>query len=596
MNQELEQFLLYKTYDNSIHPVGPINCQAGFYSSAIQSNICIFFDIKISPKRLTRQLIRSIKFSSSGSVIREDLLPGSNFAQPIKFSSSKPIIRDDFHLDKDRDHDSHKFEIQYIIPLPYGGEIIFENSTTLIDNIHNYSSLKVHSNFKLFEKKYVKLLNYGVFNNNTLWFIYGNNTHDNKLITIDVNRTYNDLGYENIAIISSYPTLNMSIKLSFNDRININFAFPIVPSSGNISVYQVINSNTSLLRQTYSTSSRYCKVQNISTLSCRILNSTFNRIDSTYIITASDDFVRSSLFNEPLRGIKKDIWRVMTPKCSTEAALNFKLSHDQFSKVIQSQLLDDIKYSIPLTDNRLNIINTQPNPINPAETRIIFSIDKAKDSLNEPGVDNIINDLNDLIKHKHISALSDKKSIGFLDSKYGFQVKPSFWHEYWLELTILAVVIFITFSIYLIARKRHPEGQNYFVFKIVLIILDLIFEILFIINDGHDVPFLFIPSLVILVASILFNTIFTLIEILKNGDFYEWHNNYEAIVSIFTLIACIDVAALYALSSNFAGLKFFSVKMSEKTNKQIKFGTFVNLIFEDCSNFGIKVTTLKCFI
>ncbi|CAG8613115.1 4193_t:CDS:1 [Racocetra fulgida] len=158
-------------------------------------------DIMLNSIQRGRQFIRSVKFSSSGSVIQENLLSYSEYAQLEEFSlsESKLIAHESLKLKTD---EFLKYVTQYTLPLPHGGEIIFENLTILTDN-YNYSSLKVlkveDSNLSsskiLFNETYVMLFDYGVFKNNTLWFTCGNNTRDSKLIMIDVERNYNDCEY-----------------------------------------------------------------------------------------------------------------------------------------------------------------------------------------------------------------------------------------------------------------------------------------------------------------------------------------------------------------------------------------------------------------
>ncbi|CAG8854353.1 10625_t:CDS:1, partial [Gigaspora margarita] len=93
-----------------------------------------------------------------------------------------------------------------------------------------------------------------------------------------------------------------------------------------------------------------------------------------------------------------------------------------------SQLLDDllqqIKNSIPLMNDQLKIThNVQSDPSDSSKLLIELSIDKATDPLNDPSINDIINELDIIIKSKFTSALSDKTFMTFIDEEYGFQVK-----------------------------------------------------------------------------------------------------------------------------------------------------------------------------
>ncbi|CAG8693130.1 2407_t:CDS:2, partial [Scutellospora calospora] len=204
-------------------------------------------------------------------------------------------------------------------------------------------------------------------------------------------------------------------------------------SSEKISVYQIDDQNNYLLRQTYSTSSK-CLVPNDTTLSCITLSSTFNRINRNYTIVADNNFARTLQNSEPLRGIKRDIWRVVTQKThdsimseSTKALLRLnsdgRLQYLKNSSKFNEDLLNQTKESIPLkTDNKqLRISNTQLDPSDSSKLLLEISINKATDSLNDQGVKDIIDDLDDIIKNKYISALSDKDYMKFIDETYGFK-------------------------------------------------------------------------------------------------------------------------------------------------------------------------------
>ncbi|CAG8539629.1 19444_t:CDS:2, partial [Gigaspora margarita] len=531
LDQQSEQFLLYETYNRSLSLPSLTNCQAGFTSFKFQSNICVleYYSI-ITLKNISHitDFTKFIKFSSSGSVIQIDIISKPDFV----FNNSFPINN------------------QSAIPLPYGGSIIFNTSSTydlLEDNLYRilqiYSNLDTLSNsHQIFEAYHDYLESYGVFDNNTLWFVYGNNSYDRKLITIDVERVYADFGYENPAILSSYPELNMEIPLLFNDNINISLVFSIFPSSGNISVYQMVDQNTFLLRQIYPVFS-HCLVYDTKTLSCQILSSTFNRINSNYTIVVDDNFV-TSLFNEPLRGIKKGVWNVMTSKSynsvisdSTEALLRLNSDGSSyFSSYNQSQLLDDllqqIKESIPLMNDQLKITHSvQSDPSDVSKLLIEFSISKATDPLNEPSVNSIVKDLDIMIKNKYISALSDKKFMIFLDDQYGFQVKPNLWAEIRYKLLALVTVAFVLFVIYFWAQWYYPK---------------------------------------------------------HNAKFLDWFINNVKSVSIFTIIASTDVSALNILSSNFAGFTFFSAPISKKAENLITYGVIIDILIEDIPQLIIQ--------
>ncbi|CAG8484646.1 4142_t:CDS:1, partial [Racocetra fulgida] len=101
---------------------------------------------------------------------------------------------------------------------------------------------------------------------------------------------------------------------------------------------------------------------------------------------------------------------------------SYYLSHERSQ--FFNDLLQQIKKSISLMNDQLQVTyNTQSDPSDFSKLLVEFSIHKASDPLNDPSTNDIINDLDTIIKNKYISSLSDKPFMMFLDNQYGFQAK-----------------------------------------------------------------------------------------------------------------------------------------------------------------------------
>ncbi|CAG8579843.1 4062_t:CDS:2, partial [Gigaspora rosea] len=296
-DQISEEHLLFQdsSSDNAINLVSLSGCLSGIDAFNIQSNGCTFnyYLISFAAPIMFRIATAFITFSSSGTVIQSDVISTDDLL------NSSTVV----------------FQAISFFQLPYGG---FISINKLDLNESYYSQVIVYnlnytSSYKLFEVVNETIVDYGIYSNNTLWFTYGNMTAGRKLVMLDVERFSNDSDYGNRVILSTYPTLNMTVPLSYTDHFNITLSVPVVPSSGNISIYQIVDQDKYLLRQTYPASS-FCKLYNISTLTCKTLFSTFNRVNSNYTIVANDNFVKTLSFNEPLQGIYQGIWNVKTPQ------------------------------------------------------------------------------------------------------------------------------------------------------------------------------------------------------------------------------------------------------------------------------------------
>lgn len=78
-------------------------------------------------------------------------------------------------------------------------------------------------------------------------------------------------------------------------------------------------------------------------------------------------------------------------------------------------------------------------------------------------------------------------------------------------------------------------------------------------------------------------------ESINNVEFSKWIRTYSQPAVIITLLSGSDVAGLLLLSSNFAGMKLFSVQFSIKANNYIYWGTVCNLFIEDIPQLLIQV-------
>ncbi|CAG8682651.1 7595_t:CDS:2, partial [Dentiscutata erythropus] len=597
-DQQTEQFLLYQSYDNTIQFYGSIRCQAGLYSLNFQSNICIYFEFAVYQNNISSQFTRFIKFSSSGSVIEIGTPPNNSTG----------------------DYNPGKVVIQLVAPLPYGGAITFNSTayelyqnTSLDHNVLQVQTSNLDnttiSGEILYNVPDVELSSYGIFTNNTLWFIQYNNTYDYKLIMINVKRAYNDFGYDNVAIISSYPKINASIPLSFNDYISVTLNFSIVPSSENISVYQIIDQNIFLLRQT------------------------------NYVIVADDNFVRTSSFNEPLRGISMGIWHVTTSQSSVTGRIRLSETGTDYFNALKSDnqssfidgLMEELVQCLSTNSSRLYFTRRVNVDLTTLKQQKIFELKIiASKDLSQPNAKQIMDDLNELIKYKYITILATLPHVSYIDETYLFTPILNFWDEimeikYYLICFGLGFVIFIVFCIW--AHRRHKKKsfmnecwhlkinpncthtpkcstidtnspctcdltenllsllnpncshnpkcsskadspcfidftKNYsqkqcstlILFTSTLSLLHLISSVFFIKDNAKEVPELYIPR--------------------------KWFNNNIRSTAFFTLLAGADVEILLVLNSHFGGFEMFNAPFSKKARDYIFIGKIITIIVD----------------
>ena len=104
----------------------------------------------------------------------------------------------------------------------------------------------------------------------------------------------------------SLGTLN-SLKIVYDVKVSL--------SEKNISIYQVNEADATkpTLRQTApGDNSEFCTIIDGTTISLKVLPSTFNSQNSTYFVSTESDFVRSQNKKEPILGLKPFIWNLHT--------------------------------------------------------------------------------------------------------------------------------------------------------------------------------------------------------------------------------------------------------------------------------------------
>ncbi|CAI2170264.1 16462_t:CDS:2 [Funneliformis geosporum] len=168
-----------------------------------------------------------------------------------------------------------------------------------------------------------------------------------------------------------------------------------------------------------------------------------------------------------------------------------------------------------------------------------------------------------------------------------------FYKQY--KTTIISIGVFLGFLIicYLIALFKHKKGKNSVIFSMTLILLDFVFDVLFILKNGKDVPWLYKPYLIVLVGPIVINCLLSFAIIVhewrNNKKFKTWLGKHSQFAAIMTVVAGADIEALKLLISQLAGYEMFDAKFSLKAKRWILYGSVINSLFEDLPQFVIQI-------
>ncbi|KAF0547902.1 hypothetical protein F8M41_000254 [Gigaspora margarita] len=581
-----EKFLLYsaKYVNNLIY----ISCSSSYSEDG---NVCIM----TLGENFTKSIVTTyqIDFLSSGSVIKLN----------IRYMNIN-------------------LESYYILPLFYGGSIITswtndENKIAGYIGEGNFSNLSGHI-IPLNSNEYEWGLNqipnfsramFDTMKNNTyiLYVVYDLNSWD--IFSINVEKFRNDFGYENPNIISTYPNINDTISPRISS-ISITFSNQISSSLNKLSIYQ-INTTTkqSMLRQFYYGNSENCTILN-NTILCNISSSIINRWDSSYVIVVDNNFVKFASTGEPIYGIAENIWTLNTisqtkpEEYSGSATVIVRLTQDgtdAYNSLTQlgkskflNSLLNELIESIPTTPERLHLTNRMQYDPSKSPSQYLLQIEiSAPTNHYQTSVSQIINDMNSLIINKDTSVISINNHTKYLDSSYGVALNVNFWDEIKFKLLELSIGCAVLIIIALMAHYIYPKGQSFMIFTMAFILFDSVMDILFIVENGNDVPSLYLPSIIIFGFAVLFNFAAAIIlisyELYSNNLFSKWVDKYANIIPIFVILSGSNVMILNCLTSNFGGFELFNAPFLNSTRNWIFWGSIFKTITENIPQFIIQI-------
>ncbi|CAJ0833143.1 17533_t:CDS:2, partial [Entrophospora sp. SA101] len=374
---------------------------------------------------------------------------------------------------------------------------------------------------------------------------------------------YDDNDSPNPNIDSTYPPINGVIEIG-SKEINVTYNTPFVPSINSISIYQINNDDQNILRQSFSADSPYCKISDDKkSMTIQVLTSTLNLSNTSYFVVIGDGALKKSSTNQPLMGIRKNIWKFTTNNVAIKYSANGILRlnvegtnlFNNLDSTNKSKFIKNLKNGLanltPIDPTRLNFIKDQMDYTTLPPTLLLsFGILKSNNS-EEINVSQVIDNLNTLIKNKFITGISIHNHTKFIDENHGFTFTRNLFEEYKVYLIIIPIMIIIIIILILYSYKKYSEGNNIVILKMFLILIDFMLDIAFIFNNGKNVPQLFIPS----------------------------H---------YTNIKCRN-QCITILSSKAAGLKSFSAPFSPNSSSLIFWCSLLNFFIEDVPQFIIQV-------
>ncbi|CAG8598893.1 12641_t:CDS:2, partial [Cetraspora pellucida] len=352
-------------------------------------------------------------------------------------------------------------------------------------------------------------------------------------------------------IVSIYPTVNSSIPL-YTTSITITFNQDVVPSVANITIYQRTNTSDNL-RQTLSANSSAVHFITRREISIDVLPSTFNQEGANYFITIDPNFVMLRLPDEPLPGVSNGTWSFFTEnvtntftentdvaiRLTEEATTRFERLNVTAKSAYYDELITSFANAISVNTTRLSMQRRYQHDGSSKEPwPILFRVTLiAAQGSNEISTQGMYESLRVLVTNKSITSLMFYESTASLDSEFG------------------------------------------------------------VMQLSHDVPVLFLPSLLIILVGICVNFFITMFIFFKefygNDNFHNWARQNVVASSVFIVLSYCDIEALDFVSSDISNSSCVQAPFSEGVYEAMYICTLFVMLIEDIPQFIILVLYLQ---
>ncbi|GBC21434.1 uncharacterized protein OCT59_005050 [Rhizophagus irregularis] len=408
-------------------------------------------------------------------------------------------------------------------------------------------------------------------------------------------------------IESAKPSINEVIDPLIKE-ITIKYTIPVKLSTGNVSIFQLNDDKykPGLLRQTFSGDSKLCTIGSDNhTVHIPIFESTFSQQNSTYYVLVGNNFVISQERDEPLIGIRKNIWTLSTKPLkmaqhSDSVTGLLRLNEEGSSKFLQmnhsiffKNMIQEFAKVIPVTEQRLSTSGKwQYDPTSPRKVLLSFNIIEAKDNTIESNSQIIFNDISTLINKKRFTALSFNEYTSLIDESAPFTMIRDYINEFYPLIIIFVVGLAVIIVLYVLARRKNPNARNSVIIETFFIMQDIAVDLAFILLKVKNTPHLFIPTIIFFILPIVINFLLAInifvSEMAMNPSFNKWVKESPTLSSMGTLFSAIDIQILNTLSSDLFGLRIFSAPLTQRSKKIMLWGVIINIFVEDIPQIIIQ--------
>ncbi|RHZ49464.1 hypothetical protein Glove_520g8 [Diversispora epigaea] len=398
--------------------------------------------------------------------------------------------------------------------IPYGGYLIygyFQNGSD--QTVYGYYFNETENKYVNWDFSQPSVLNPKgillILPNNTLLISQKESNNTWSFLTTDIpNYSGNiDNGYSNLLVNSTNPSINSSISNpSPSDMGNITITYydPVELSDGNIWIYRIDNSVAQNITRQFVNANNYdfCFISEDGlTVTIKVIRSTFSYPNSQFYVKVDNNFVRSKVYGEPLKGINDNIWNFNTIPIKEDFAstasgvMRLTKEGTQYYETLNStgqddfffDLIDELSKILSIDSKRLSSNKRTEVDDNIRPNRQIFICINIKSSRSEKSVKSIVDDLYYMIKYKSITSISLLPTTKYLDEEFGFKPRQNLWEEYRWRFVGVIFAFGILMLLFFLAHKKESQGRSMAVLQLGLIIFDFVMDSLFVSFNGKNV-------------------------------------------------------------------------------------------------------------
>ncbi|KAK9708903.1 hypothetical protein K7432_009355 [Basidiobolus ranarum] len=396
--------------------------------------------------------------------------------------------------------------------------------------------------------------------------------------------------YTNSIIESTNPKINSSVEprtIEFDVKYQLQ---GLSIATGFVRVYRLdISGRTP--RELLHINNTRVQVTN-DTISIKLLRSSLNSPNSQYAIEIDDGAILSAE-KEPLPGItgSQQIWGVRTgprndsrslsqTNVPVELIVNGSISNPD-------TILELISHLLPINITRLSTTEVEPRK-STQQSKMKFVI---MDSPNpqELGAMEAFQDLKVLIEESNVFQL-----ITTVPPFSRVQILYDETYAARWGLISVGIVLLVLIAAFLLLRRHFPSSQNDIIFPIFFGLFGFIFDLLFVIIHGSDIPRLRLLIGIFFMCPYVIHAIVScsiiVFEISRNTMFWLWFGRRPIRHGILASLAFTKIENLRLLDSQFCKLEMLSAPFSNWALKWISILSLCSIFFQDIPKLVILVS------